>query len=203
MIISASRRTDIPAFYTPWFLNRIQQGFVLVRNPMNYRQISRVKLTPDVVDGLVLWTKNPAPMVDRLDELRQYMYYFQFSVTPYGKDIEPNLPHKHTNVLATFKKIANTIGADRVIWRYDPILLNAKYTPDYHLHAFRKIADALHGHTHKVTISFIDTDYRGVKSNLTGLNLLDFPIQTQQKLAAGLANIAHEYGLTIDTCAET
>ena len=202
MIISVSRRTDIPAFYSNWFFNRIREGFVLVRNPMIFRQISRVKLTPDVVDGMVLWTKNPAPMLDRLDELRDYMYYFQFSITPYGRDVEPNIPQKHTDVLASFKKISETIGVDRVIWRYDPILLNAKYTFDYHLRVFEKIAKALHGHTRKVTISFIDTDYRGLKSNAAKLGLQDFPASAQRDLAGALARIAHEYGLMIDACAE-
>jgi len=202
MIISASRRTDIPTFYSDWFFNRIKEGFVLVRNPMNFRQISRIKLTPDVVDGIVLWTKNPIPMIERLDELKNFMYYFQFSVTSYGKDVEPNIPQKNTIILDTFKQISEIIGAERIIWRYDPILLNEKYDTKYHLKAFRRIAEELHKYTCKVTISFIDTDYKGVKSNIRELNLLDFPIDTQRKLAADLASIAHEFGLSIDTCAE-
>lgn len=202
MIISASRRTDIPAFYSEWFFNRLKEGFVLVRNPMNFHQISRVKLTSDVVDGIVLWTKNPIPMIDRLDELRDYMYYFQFTITPYGKDIERNLPPKNTDILSAFKKISKIVGTDRIIWRYDPILLNTRYTIDYHLRAFRKIAEELHKYTRKVTISFIDTDYRGLKSNINELDLIDFPVETQIKLASSLSSIAHEYGLSVDTCAE-
>jgi len=92
MIISASRRTDIPSYYSDWFYNRIKGGFVLARNPMNYHQISRINLSPDVVDGIVFWTKNPIPMLDRLGELKNYMYYFQFTITPYGKAVEPNIP---------------------------------------------------------------------------------------------------------------
>jgi hypothetical protein len=202
MIISAGRRTDIPTFYSDWFFNRIKEGFVLVRNPMNYRQISRVILTPEIVDGIVLWTKNPAPMIKRLDDLRDYMYYFQFTVTPYGKDVEPNVPQKNTDLLSTFKEVSEIVGVNRIIWRYDPIFLNAKYTMDYHVRAFRKITEELHKYTKRVTISFIDTDYKGIKSNIGALNLLDFPIVAQRNLASALAAIAHDYGLSIDTCAE-
>ena len=202
MIISASRRTDIPAFYSEWFFNRIKEGFVLVRNPRNYRQISRVKITPDVVNGIVFWTKNPAPMFARLGEIREYAYCFQFSVTPYGKDIEPNLPQKNTEILSTFKNISQEIGTDRVIWRHDPILLNEKYTIAYHTRAFEKIAAELHNHTKKVTISFVDTDYKGLKSNIDKLNLSPFTAEIQTELASALALIAKKYGLAIDACAE-
>lgn len=92
MIISASRRTDIPAYYPDWFCNRIREGFVCVRNPMNFHQVSRISLSPDVVDGIVFWTKNPLPLMPRLEELRAYPFYFQFTLTPYGKDVEPGVP---------------------------------------------------------------------------------------------------------------
>ena len=202
MIISASRRTDIPTFYSDWFFNRIKEGFVLVRNPMNFRQISRIKLTPDVVDGIVLWTKNPVPMIDRLDKLKEYMYYFQFTITPYDKDLEPNVPQKNTEILSAFKKISDIVGADRIIWRFDPILLNVKYTMDYHIQAFEKIAKELHSYTNRVTISFIDVGYKGVKNNINELNLTDFTQEMQAQLASSLAPIARNYGLSIDTCSE-
>lgn len=202
MILSVSRRTDIPAYYSDWFYNRIKEGFVLVRNPMKFRQISRVKITSDVVDGIVFWTKNPAPMVERLHELYEYMCYFQFSITPYGKDVEQNLPHKSTKILSTFKNISQIVGADRVIWRYDPIFLNSKYTIVYHLRAFEKIAAELHKYTHKVTISFIDTHYKGLKSNINELNLSEFTTEMQTELASKFASIAQKYELAIDACAE-
>ena len=202
MIISASRRTDIPACYADWFYNRVREGFVLVRNPMNFHQISKISLAPEIVDGIVFWTKNPLPMLDRLGELREYMYYFQFTLTPYGKDVEANLPSKTGVLLPAFKKLSDTIGADRVIWRYDPILINAKYTVDYHLGAFEKIAKALHQHTRKVTISFIDTHYRGVKGHASALALLALSHDDKRKLSAKLAEIACHYGLKIETCAE-
>jgi hypothetical protein len=202
MIISASRRTDIPSYFSDWFYNRIQDGFVLVRNPMNFHQLSKISLAPDVVDAIVFWTKNPLPMLDKLNTLNDYAYYFQFTVTPYGQDIEPNLPSKNDAIVPAFKRLSDAIGAERVIWRYDPILINDKYTLEYHIHAFDKIAEALHGYTEKVTISFIDVDYRGVKSNIQNLALRDFSPEAQIELGSQLAKIAHSHGLAIDTCAE-
>ena len=94
MIISASRRTDIPACYSDWFLNRINERYVCVRNPMNIHQISKINLDPDVVDCIVFWSKNPKPMINKLQFIKEYAYYFQFTVNPYDKDIETNLPCK-------------------------------------------------------------------------------------------------------------
>lgn len=202
MIISASRRTDIPTYFSDWFFNRIKEGFVLVRNPMNAHQISRVKLTPDVVDGIIFWTKNPTPMLARLDELKDYMYYFQFTITPYGKDVEPNVLDKPNEVLKVFKSLSNKVGSERVVWRYDPILLSERYSVEYHIKAFERIAAELSGYTKKVTISFIDDDYRGVKSNIKELALLDFSIECQLRISEALAEIARHYNLKIDTCAE-
>jgi DNA repair photolyase len=169
---------------------------------MNAHQVSSIKLTPDVVDAIVFWTKNPLPMLDRLDDLKNYTYCFQFTITPYGKDVEPNIPSKNDVILSTFKRLSDMIGADRIIWRYDPIMLSEKYSMEYHIHAFDKIAANLHKYTRKVTISFIDDSYRGVKSNIKALRLSGFPLETQIKLSSQLAKIAHGYGLTIDTCTE-
>lgn len=202
MIISASRRTDIPACYADWFLSRIREGFVLVRNPRSFRQISRIPLTPDAVDGIVFWTKNPAPMLDRLDELQEYMYYFQFTVTPYGKDIEPNLPSKNGEILTSFKRLADKIGPDRVIWRYDPILISERYSEEYHIRAFQKMADELHAYTRKVTVSFLEEGYRAVKTNLKELALKEVSESKQRELAAWLEEIARGHGLRMDACAE-
>jgi len=201
MIISASRRTDIPSYYSDWFFNRIKEGYVLVRNPMSYHRIRRISLVPDAVDGIVFWTKNPAPMLARLDEIKDFMYYFLFTITPYGNDIEPNLPSKGDAIMPVFKRLSDIIGVDRVIWRYDPILINEKYTSEYHLRAFGNMAEALHKYTRKVIISFIDVGYRGVKSNIKDLALLDFPPADQMALGSRLAKIAHGYGLAIESCA--
>lgn len=201
MIISASRRTDIPAFYSEWFINRVNEGFLYVRNPMSIHQVSKIRLTPDVVDFIVFWTKNPEEMLPKLDQLKDYNYYFQFTLTSYDKDIEVNVPTKGKYVITTFKKLSDKIGAERVIWRYDPILLNKKYTVDYHSENFEKIAKQLSDYTETCTISFLDF-YKKTERNLKESNVEDFTVITKKLIAKNLSEIANQYGLKIDTCAE-
>ena len=130
MILSVSRRTDIPNYYSEWFYNRIKEGFLYVRNPMNAHQISEIKITPDVVDCIVFWTKNPLPMIKRLDEIKDYNYYFQFTLTGYGNDVEINLPNKKTKMIPVFQELSEKIGKQKVIWRYDPIFFSDRYTKE-------------------------------------------------------------------------
>ncbi len=204
MIISASRRTDIPSYYSEWFLNRIREGYVFVRNPMNFHQISKVRLDRDVVDGIVFWTKNPIPMIKHLDTIKTYGYdfYFQFTVTPYGRDVEPNIPVKSDAIMSAFIELSERIGKDRVIWRYDPILLNEKYTQSYHIRAFEKMASRLHNYTNKCTISFIDF-YRNTANNIRALQIEELDETKICSIAKPLSEIAYSYGLKMDTCAET
>ncbi len=117
MILSVSRRTDIPNYYSEWFFNRVKEGFVYVRNPMNPQQVSKINISPDIVDCIVFWTKNPKPMMPRLDELADYNYYFQFTLTGYGKDVERNLAHKKDEMLPIFQELSQKIGEQRVIWQ--------------------------------------------------------------------------------------
>ena len=161
MIVSASRRTDIPAFYAPWFYNRLKEGYVLVPNPFNPRTVSRVGLTPDTVDCIVFWTKNPAPMLDGLERLRDYRYYFQFTLNPYGRDMERNLPALEAR-LGTFRRLAERIGPERVIWRYDPVLLGGAYDIRFHTGAFAALAAGLKGYTERCMIGFLDF-YRHIR----------------------------------------
>ena len=200
MIISASRRTDIPAFYSQWFYNRVKAGFVKTRNPRNFNQVREIDLAPAAVDEIVFWTKNPIPMLDRLNELDDYNCRFQFTITPYDKDLEPGLPPKAA-LLAAFRRLADKFGADRMVWRYDPILVNARYTADYHARAFGQMARQLQGAARKVTISFIDMAYRGAKTNIKELALTDFPPTAQIDLAVKLAGVAQDHGMTMDACA--
>ena len=155
MIISASRRTDIPAFYSQWFFNRIKEGYVLVPNPFNPKMISKVSLHPAVVDCIVFWTKNPAPMIDKLDHLQDYKYYFQFTLNPYGEKLENNLPSIDKRI-DIFKRLSDKIGKEKVIWRYDPILTNEEYDVSFHKEAFAQIAYGLKDHTEKCMLGFID-----------------------------------------------
>ena len=157
MIISASRRTDIPAFYADWFFNRLEEGFTLTRNPMNFHQVSRIALSEDVVDGFVFWTKNPIPMADRLEQLGSIPFYFQFTLTPYGPDLEPGVPDKQAWMIPAFQQLARQIGPERLVWRYDPIVLTPAYTADFHLQAFRSMAQQLSGCTDTCVISFYDS----------------------------------------------
>ena len=164
MILSVSRRTDIPNYYSQWFYNRIKEGFVYVRNPMNAHQVSRIEITPDVVDCIVFWTKNPEPMMERLEELSAYHYYFQFTLTGYGRDMEPGIPHKREKMIPVFQALSDRIGKEKVIWRYDPIIFSQRYTPAYHLKAFEQIAMALKGFTEKCVISFVDENAKNRKN---------------------------------------
>ena len=201
MIISASRRTDIPRFHSDWMVNRVREGFVDVRNPMFPRQVSRYSLSPDVVDGIVFWTKDPEPMLQKLGEFAGYDYYFQFSLTSYGRDVEAGLRNKH-DLLRTFRELASRIGAERVNWRFDPILLNGRYSLDYQLRAFNTIAAELNGSTEKVTISFIDEYYFNGRSIYASVNTYGVAAEQQNYLAERMSAIAHENGMAIDTCAE-
>lgn len=203
MIISASRRTDIPSFYPEWFANRVREGFVCVRNPMNIHQVSRVSLDPALIDCIVFWTKNPAPMLPHLDAFSDYTYYVQATLTGYGHDVEANLPDKHKVLLPAFKELSRRIGSERVIWRYDPILFNAKYTPEYHLRAVRSIAEELEGCTEKCVISFVDT-YRKNKKSIEALGAHDtLPTEGEfRAFAAELASIVREHGMACASCAE-
>ena len=201
MILSASRRTDIPAFYSDWFLNRIKEGFLYVKNPMNAHQISKINISPDVVDCIVFWSKNPLPMLDRLDALRDYTYYFQFTLTGYGKDLEANLPSKPDVLIPCFQRLSRQLGKERVIWRYDPIAINEKYTMDYHVRAFRSIADKLADYTEKAVISFVDL-YAKVQRNTANQNLRESSGAEMLDMAGKLAQLAAERGLIVESCAE-
>ena len=201
MILSVSRRTDIPAFYSDWFFNRMKEGFVCVRNPMNIHQVSKIELSPDVIDCIVFWSKNPKPMLPRLDELKDYMYYFQFTITPYDKDMERNIPDKEKVVIPCFKELSEKIGPKRVIWRYDPILLTEKMDMDYHIRYFEEIAKRLKGYTDTCVISFVDL-YKKTQSNLKDTQAREPSLKEMMEIAAKMFVIAQKYGITIQTCAE-
>ena len=131
MILSASRRTDLPCAHAEWLCARFRAGETLVRNPMNPRRVSRVSLRREDVDGIVFWSKNPRPLMARLDAFDGYAYYFQFTLNGYGPEIEPNLPGVAER-LATFRALSGKIGPERVLWRYDPILLSRVHSEAWH-----------------------------------------------------------------------
>ncbi len=201
MVLSVSRRTDIPNYYSEWFLNRIKEGFLYVRNPMNMHQISKINISPDVVDCIVFWTKNPENMMKQLDGLKDYMYYFQFTLTGYDKDMEPNIPDKNDKLITIFQTLSEKIGKERVIWRYDPILINKKYTMEYHKKVFGEIACSLAGYTERVVISFVDL-YEKTQRKTKGLELEKMTYDTMNYLAKEIVKIASNNHMIVETCAE-
>ena len=201
MIISASRRTDIPSYYSEWFVNRLKEKYVLVRNPMNIHQVSKIDLSPDVVDAIVFWTKNPTPMLSYLDQINDYKYYFQFTLSAYGPDVERNLPSKNNIIIPTFQQLSKEIGKEKVIWRYDPIFFNEQYSIEYHCKYFEVLASKLGDYTEKCTVSFMDM-YRNTERNVKPLSIVKDTYEMQVELLQRFVEIAKEYGLYIDTCAE-
>lgn len=210
MIISASRRTDIPAFYAQWFMNRIRQGFCVVVNPFNSAQRYCVDLTPDAVDAIVLWSKDPAPLLPHLGELDDmgYRYYFQFTVCNYPRDIEQYLPPLSERI-ATAVELARRIGPRRMIWRYDPIIVSNRTDAQFHRREFASIASALEGSTTRVVVSLMDF-YGKVERNLVE-TLEDKGWQfvrtsgTDEQTRELLRSLRHEaiaHGLEIQSCAE-
>lgn len=201
MIISASRRTDIPARWTEWFLRRVREGFAVARNPMNPKQERRVSLRPEDVDAVVFWTKNPAPLLPRLAELADYAYYFQFTVTPYGPDIEPGVPDKEKEITPLFRRLADTIGPERVIWRCDPLLVGGRYGVDFLLRSFEKFARAFEDFTHCCVFSYLD-NYRGMACAARELGFRAPDEAEKLALARELAPMAQACGMTLESCAE-
>lgn len=202
MIVSVSRRTDIPAFYNEWFIDKIEQGFLYVINPFNRKQVSKIILTPDKVDCFVFWTKDAAPLIDKLNILddKGFKYYFQFTITPYDRDVEAGVRNKD-DVINTFIQLSQLIGKERVVWRYDPILLSDKYNKDYHYRMFEEYCRRLHKSTEKCVISFLDM-YTKTKRNTKDLGVIDIETEDMLEISAELSRIAGRYGLYIETCSE-
>ena len=202
MIISASRRTDIPALYGEWFFNRIKAGFVDVVNPFNLKQVSRISLNPKVVDCIVFWTKNAAPIIDRLDELKDYKFYFQFTITPYDEDVEPGLLKNQSkeDIIRTFQRLSKKIGRDKIVWRYDPILLSRTHSIDWHFDQFNYFAEKLAPYTNHCVISFLDL-YTKTKHNTQPLGIRDISVDEMKELAKGISQIA-EGKIEVQSCSE-
>ena len=198
MIINTGCRTDIPAFYSKWLINRIEEGYVLVRNPYNPDQVTKYILSPEVVDCLAFCTKNPEPMLKYLDKLKEYKQYWFVTITPYQKDIESNIPDKE-KVIESFKKLSKYIGIDSIGWRYDPIFIGEGFDVDKHIKCFEKMAKELKGYTHNCTISFLDL-YEKVKRNAPEIKPPSK--QEQIEIAKAFSKIGKENMMTIHGCCE-
>lgn len=200
MFINSSFRTDIAARYSEWFMNRIREGYVLVRNPYYFNKVSKYQLTPDVVDCLIFCTKNPKPMLQYLSELKErgFSVYFFVTITGYGKDIEPSVPEYH-EVMESFCELSDIVSTNNVGWRYDPILVTSGYTTEYHLECFDEMADALAGYTDYCIFSFVQK-YK--KLEYTFPELRTVTKQEKEVLLKGMSEIAEGSGLKLQTCGD-
>jgi hypothetical protein len=202
MLLSASRRTDIPAFYAPWFVHRLKEGFFLVPNPRNPQSISKIPCSSQTVDCIVFWSKNPAPLLPLLEQIDAlgYKYYLQFTLTPYGKELEKNLPEK-TKLLDTFAQFGARLGPERMVWRYDPIICGERLDAIWHAKHFARLASLLSGQSHKCVISFLDF-YNKIEKNMHMLHIRESNLAERRALVRELADISREKGFSLQTCAE-
>lgn len=198
MILNTGSRTDIPAYYSDWFYNRIKEGYVLSRNPYYPTQITRYLLNPEVIDILVFCTKNSFPMLDRISLLSAFDMFWFVTITPYGKEIEPHVPSKEL-VIGYFQKLSELIGRERISWRYDPIFVTDRSSIDYHIEQFHQMAKALSGYTEQCVVSFIDL-YEKTKRNFSGIRSVTN--MEQEKIIAAFSEIAKENHLQIHLCCE-
>lgn len=197
MILFASGRTDIPAFYSNWFINRVKAGFVDVRNPFNQKLVSRIYFSD--VDLIMFCSKNPLPMINKLDILKVPVL-FHVTITPYGKDVEPNIPDKRL-IIEGVKKLSLVLGIDNVVVRYDPIFLSDKYNVDYHIKAFDKLCKNLNGYVNKIIVSFMD-EYKNVRSNKNFLKYRAFTREDYKKIGEAFSKSAMDNGMSVQTCFE-
>lgn len=201
MIVSASRRTDIPACHFRWFLNRMEAGFALVQNPRNPRRLSKIPLRKGTTDCIAFWSKNPAPLLQELPALQSYgiPFYLQYTLTPYGPLLEPGLPEKGV-LLHNFIALAEKLGPERMVWRYDPILIGEGLSVEDHLRLFGQMAKALKGRTHRCILSFLDV-YPRIRKALSGVARAPSGEECLL-LAKGLSQIAGEADIKLFTCSE-
>ncbi|WP_416327761.1 DUF1848 domain-containing protein [[Eubacterium] hominis] len=199
MILFVSGRSDIPAFYSRWFFNRIKAGFVDVRNPFNPHQISRIPLTKEQIDVIVFCTKNPIPMLSRLEEI-PFPYLFHITLTAYRQDIEPYVPDKR-KIIEAIQLLSQKIGKKRVIVRYDPIILTDTYTIAYHIKAFERLCQQLQGFIETIIISFVDM-YKNTKQNMTKMKMRMLTNKDMYELGKAFGEIAQRYHIQLQTCAE-
>ncbi len=206
-IISASRRSDIAAFYSRWFLHRLEEGFCEWIHPFGGR-LQRVSLRPEDCLALVFWTRNPAPLFPALRDLDAagYFYYFHFSLTGYPKPLETHNPDLDVSV-RRFRELADRIGAEKIIWRYDPIVISSATPHAFHLERFASIAERLEGATRRVYFSFVDP-YGKTRRNFErverehGIRFADPDVSERRELVLRLSDIASSRGMTLFACCE-
>ena len=197
MILNVSGRTDIVAFYSKWFMNRYNEGYVDVRNPFYPKLVSRIYF--DDVDLIVFCTKNPLPILDDLDKIKKPII-FHVTLTPYGKDIEPNVIPKG-KIVETIKRLSEIVGVDNLYVRYDPILINDRYDVSYHIKSFESLCTKLNGYLKHIIVSLVD-DYKNVRNNMNVLKLHKIDDDVLKNIGENFSKIAKENGMTVQTCYE-
>jgi hypothetical protein len=197
MILNVSGRTDIVAFYSDWFMKRLEKGFVDVRNPFNPKLVSRINFSD--VDLILFCTKNPIPIIDKLKDIK-IPILFHVTLTPYLKDIEPNVPDKK-EIIEAIKKLSEIVGIDNLFIRYDPIFLSDKYNIDYHKRVFDRMCNLLDGYVKKIIVSFID-DYKNVRRNEKSLNFREFREDDYKEIGISFSESAKKHNMTVQTCFE-
>lgn len=198
MILNTGSRTDIPAYYSEWFYNRIEAGYVLSRNPYYPSQVTRYLLNPELIDVMIFCSKNPEPMLERISPLAPYSTFWFVTITPYGQDIEPYVPPKE-QVIRSFQRLSRIVGRQRISWRYDPVFITEKYSVSYHIGQFGRMAEALSEYTDQCVISFIDL-YEKTKRNFRGIRSVTG--QEQEILVEAFSKTARENNLQIHLCCE-
>ncbi len=197
MIINTGARTDTAQWYAPWLLRRFEEGFVYVRNPLFPHKVSRYELDPAVVDCVVFCSKNYAPLLPRLHEITsRFNTHFHYTITAYGPDIEPEVPDLDESI-RTLYELERQVGARRICWRYDPVLLAGEYTVERHLDTFTWLAERLAGHVDRCIFSFVEM-YQKLERNFPELKSIG--PRDRDCLAAGLGRIASQHGMPIQTC---
>jgi hypothetical protein len=205
VIVSASRATDIPAFFAPWFVDRLNAGYVRRVNPFNPGQVQFVSFRDTRM--VVFWSKDPRPILPYLPEIdaRGIGYYFQFTLNDYEPEgLEPDVPTLSQRV-ETFRRLSELIGPKRVVWRYDPLILSRSVTVEVLLDRIARLAGVLRGYTEKLVFSFVDIDrYRKLRKNpaLQRIEAREFTEEEMIRFAEGLLSLNREWGLTLASCAE-
>lgn len=197
MILNISGRTDIVHHYSDWLFKRFEEGWVLSRNSLFQNSVRRYELSPEKIDCLIFGSKNYAPVLGRIHEITEkFNTYFYYTITAYGKDIEPGVPDIDTSI-DTLLKLSEIVGSRRIAWRYDPILLTEKYTLARHLETFEYIAGRLCGHIDRCIFSFVEM-YSKHKTNLP--QLIPLTASDMDAAASGLGAITKKCGILLQTC---
>ncbi|MDR3570475.1 MAG: DUF1848 domain-containing protein [Syntrophobacteraceae bacterium] len=206
MIVSVSRRTDIAAFYSKWFVNRVRAGWCLVPNPFNPQQTSRVALSASEVDAFVFWSRDPHPLIKHLGELDDLglRYYFLFTLVGYPRGIDPGAPSPRRSI-KTFLELSARVGPEKTIWRYDPIVLSDLSGVGFHERNFRRLAGELRGAAKRCVISFVQP-YQKARARMEAAapgwrDRIDFSHPQVRGLLGAIAQIAGENGMQMFSCA--